>query len=81
MDLRIETELGTTEVALGESATDRAVCRVALPQDRLMQLMTGYLWADDLLAGDGVEAEGEASAVLAALFGGILPFTWKADRF
>lgn len=82
VDLRIETDLGTTEVALGESATDRSVCRVALPQDRLIQLMTGYRWADDVLATeDGVEAEGEASAVLSALFGGILPFTWKADRF
>jgi predicted acetyltransferase len=81
--LRIETDLGSSELGLGArgAGRERINARVALPQQTLMQLMVGYRSAADVVSEPNVESAGKALAVLDALFGGQSPYVWRADRF
>ncbi len=80
--LRLETDLGPTDLRLGGAGGGPPVeVSVRLPQDRLMQLVAGYRQAGDLLADDDVAADGPAEDLLRVLFGGRVPYVCHADRF
>jgi hypothetical protein len=79
--LRIETDLGPTELSLGPEAGTPVSATAKLPQAALMQLVMGYRDATDVLTDDGVESCGEAEAVLDVLFPGGCPYVWQADHF
>jgi hypothetical protein len=81
VELRVETDLGTTELHLGARRAKKRVCRVRLRQDKLVQVMVGYRSAADVLSESDAEAEGEAALVLDALFSGQQPYVWRPDRF
>lgn len=79
--LRIETDLGPTELGLGPEEGTQVSATAKLPQAALMQLVMGYRDAADVLSDDGVESCGEAEAVLDVLFPGGCPYVWQADHF
>lgn len=81
--LCIETDLATTDLQLGAARGrgERVEAGVVLPQQTLVQLVTGYRTAADVLAETGVESRGQARGVLEALFGGQTPYVWRTDRF
>ncbi|KPK65030.1 MAG: hypothetical protein AMK73_04165 [Planctomycetes bacterium SM23_32] len=83
VELDIETELGQTGLRLGGGSAGQPALRgsVRLGQDKLTQLLVGYRTAEEVLADASVEAEGQASEALDALFGGGRPYVWHADRF
>jgi predicted acetyltransferase len=80
--LALETDLGATEVALPARSGQAPVrSSVRLPQQTLMQVVVGYRPAWDVLAKDDVEATGPAQELLEALFGGQVPYVYRADMF
>jgi predicted acetyltransferase len=80
--LRVETDLGTSELRLGaDGAGGTADMAVSLRQDQLMQLIAGYRRADDILEEPDVEASDGVARLLDVVFGGQEPYVWKADRF
>ncbi|MFO7959312.1 MAG: GNAT family N-acetyltransferase [Candidatus Brocadiia bacterium] len=81
--LRIDTDLGVTELGLNHEATGEPVAAAIRPgQNVLTQLLVGYRTAADVLADPDTDWEGEAHAVTSALFDGRpCPYVWYADRF
>lgn len=56
-------------------------CKVSLTTDEVMHLMTGYRYADDILAPKQCFLSPGARALLHALFPKRHPFVWPFDRF
>ena len=85
--LRLEfaTDLGTTQVVVGglkgAPAGRGSTYRLAMPQQRLMQLLVGHRSPGGLLGEPGVEAPAGAEPILSALFAGPHPYLYQADRF
>jgi len=81
--LCIETDLGVTRLRLGprNSELHGPARRLALPQQKLMQLLVGYRRADDVALEPDVTVDQEAIPLLDALFGGRSPYVWQPDRF
>ena len=88
--LALETDLGTTAlrfsgttVSLGTEKDSRV--RLALSQDKLIQLMMGYRVARDVLDAPGVALEGasreDVLPTLDVLFPRGVPFMWTPDHF
>jgi hypothetical protein len=73
----VRTELGETTICA--SAPERAA--LELPQDKLMQLITGYRSAHDSCTEPGIKVTPGSEPVWNALFPKGHPYMWVADHF
>mgnify|MGYP000111885172 CR=1 FL=1 len=79
--LRIETELGRTELELVSDSPGKVEVNLSLPQKALMQMVFGYKPVEVILAENGIPAGRREVEALNALFPWGYPFIWKMDRF
>ena len=79
--MRIETELGRTELELVSDSPGKVEVNLSLPQKALMQMVFGYKPVEVILAENGIPAGRREVEALNALFPWGYPFIWKMDRF
>ena len=80
--LQVETDLGRNILQLNASAPGQArKCRLKAPQNKLMQLLTGYRTPADLARDDDVEIDETGIKVLTVLQPHQAAYVYHADRF
>jgi len=84
--LTLETDLGVTHlvinrghVRIGDGESSTVV--LALPQQKLMQLLVGYRSVRDVINDNEVQTSGDVIPLLQALFPKGIPYMYTADHF
>ena len=79
--MRIDTDLGRDRLVLGPRGGSDLTAGVTLSSSALIQIIMGYRDAADVLGDPDARSEGDALALLEAMFGGQTPYVWTTDYF